>query len=118
MERNQSPTCPFPMERPESIEHTIFLCPWAARVWFANCIAYRPLPQAFTSLDSSAVWKTRCNLVYDKSNFCPSSPELTSSLANRSVVEFLSHMRLKDDRNHFNNPPLDSHLWVNPPVGT
>ncbi|CAL2256078.1 unnamed protein product [Prunus armeniaca] len=27
-------------------------------------------------------------------------------------------MRLKDDRNHFNSPPLDSHLWVNPLVGT
>ncbi|CAL8990467.1 unnamed protein product [Prunus brigantina] len=48
----QSPICPFCKEQPESIEHTLFLCPWAAKVWFASCIAYRPLPQAFTSLDS------------------------------------------------------------------
>ncbi|ONI27191.1 hypothetical protein PRUPE_1G073500 [Prunus persica] len=38
-------------------------------------------------------------MVYDNSNSCPPSPELTASLADRSVVEFLS-------------------LWVNPPVGT
>ncbi|VVA39918.1 PREDICTED: reverse mRNAase [Prunus dulcis] len=25
-------------------------------------------------------------------------------------------LRLKDDRNHFNNPPSESHLWVNPPA--
>ncbi|VVA22242.1 PREDICTED: reverse mRNAase [Prunus dulcis] len=48
----QSPICPFCKDQPESIEHTLFLCPWAAKVWFASCIAYRPLPQAFTSLDS------------------------------------------------------------------
>ncbi|VVA37275.1 PREDICTED: reverse mRNAase, partial [Prunus dulcis] len=70
------------------------------------------------SLSWIAIWKTRYNLVYDKSNFCPPRPELTTSLADRSVVEFLSHMRLKYDRNHFNSPPLDSHLWVNPLVGT
>ncbi|KAI5334904.1 hypothetical protein L3X38_025037 [Prunus dulcis] len=70
------------------------------------------------SLHWIAIWKTRYNLVYDKSNFCPPWPELTASLGDRSVVEFLSHMRLKYDRNHFNSPPLDSHLWVNPLVGT
>ncbi|CAL2272792.1 unnamed protein product [Prunus armeniaca] len=132
-------------EQPESIEHTLFLCPWAARAWFASCIAYRPLPQAFTSLDSWildlwlcetfnleekgwimthfaftswAIWKTRCKMVYDNSNSCPPSPELTASLADRSIVEFLSLVSSKENRNHFNNTPVISHQWVNPPVGT
>ncbi|CAB4262087.1 unnamed protein product [Prunus armeniaca] len=141
----QSPICPFCKEQPESIEHTLFLCPRAAKVWFASCIAYRPLPQAFTSLDSWildlrlcetfnleekgwiithfaftswAIWKTRCTMVYDNSNSCPPSPELTASLADRSVVEFISLVSSKENRNHFNNTPVISHQWVNPPVGT
>ncbi|CAL9018704.1 unnamed protein product, partial [Prunus brigantina] len=107
---------PFFHGQSESVEHTSFLRPWAARVWLSLVLLIDLCLKL--SLRWIVIWKTRCNLVYDKSNFCPPSPELTASLADRSVVEFLSHMRLKDDRNHFNSPPLDSHLWVNPLVGT
>lgn len=70
---------------------------------------------AFTSW---AICKTRCKMVHDNSNSCPPLPELTASLADRSVVEFLSLVSSKENRNHFNNTPVISHQWVNPPVGT
>ncbi|CAL9003043.1 unnamed protein product, partial [Prunus brigantina] len=46
-----SPLCPLCLVFPESVEHVIFLCPWARKVWFASNLSFRPNDQAFSSLD-------------------------------------------------------------------
>ena len=50
--RHLSPTplCLICEEHEESIEHVIFLCPWALKTWFAHPFSYKKIDtQAFTS---------------------------------------------------------------------
>ncbi|CAL2253031.1 unnamed protein product [Prunus armeniaca] len=48
-----SPLCPICEQAEESIEHTLFLCPWTHTVWFGSPLSYRVDSQGFTTSD---VW--------------------------------------------------------------
>jgi hypothetical protein len=47
----QSPLCPICKEFTESIEHSMFLCPWTRGVWFYISIGYKVDPATISFID-------------------------------------------------------------------
>ncbi|XP_024179118.1 uncharacterized protein LOC112185138 [Rosa chinensis] len=108
-----SPICTLCEAHSETIEHVLFLCPWAMRTWFCHPLSYKVDPQSVTSLDrwivtvfrledtsSSSnrffqthvlfllwfIWKQRCNSVFN--NEIP-DPVHTASRAHSAASEYL-----------------------------
>ncbi|CAL2270238.1 unnamed protein product [Prunus armeniaca] len=96
-----SPLCPLCHDFPESVEHVLFLCPWARKVWYASSLSFKPDDQAFSFLEKQwilslasilcwSIWKARCSFTYD--HHCAGLPNLdvVARLASQDTSEFLA----------------------------
>lgn len=116
-EVSPSPLCPLCHDFPESVEHVLFLCPWARKFWYASSLSFRPNDQAFSLLDRWvltisccsvflslekqwilshasfvcwSIWKAWCSFTYDHHCAGLPTPDVVARLASRDISEFLA----------------------------
>lgn len=139
-----SSLCTICEEQPESIEHALFLCPWAAKSWFVHPMTFKVNHQAFTSLprwlDSLTkaqnnvfiasskpasmvayqlwfIWKSRCQYVFEKKN---PDPFQVAMKAYSAALEFRAIPKnLQPPKHHLKDlEDPQFHSWNPPKQGT
>lgn len=131
-----SPLCPICEFESESIEHTLFRCPWTRAVWFGSGRAFWVLEHPIGTADRWmedllcgslakesnrevvaeifqlcwAIWKSRNDCVF---NGDIPNPEDTILKASRANIDYLQAVFTSPKTRSVSNPVIDR--WVPPP---